>query len=52
MATHVLAWVQQDLHRLGLSPPEKQRPPPEVRYVPLDEEGRELAALAETFDSP
>ena len=44
--------IKKILAHLGLSPPEKQRPPPEVRYVPLDEEGRELAAVAETFDSP
>ena len=28
--------------RLGLSPPEEARPPPEIRYVPIDDEGREL----------
>ena len=29
--------------RLGLSEPEQERPPPpEVRYVPVDDEGREI----------
>jgi hypothetical protein len=44
--------IKKILDHLGLSPPERQRPPPELRYVPLDEEGRELGAVAETFDSP
>jgi hypothetical protein len=35
--------IRQILDHLGLAPPEDERPPPEVRYVPVDEDGRELA---------
>ncbi len=34
--------INKILEHLGLSPPEEARPPPEVRYVPTDDEGREL----------
>ena len=34
--------IDKILDHLGLSPPEQPRPPPEVRYVPVDDEGREL----------
>ncbi len=34
--------IDEILDHLGLSPPEEARPPPEVRYVPIDDEGREL----------
>ena len=34
--------TQGVLDDLGLSLPEEPRPPPEVRYVPIDDEGREL----------
>jgi hypothetical protein len=34
--------INKILEHLGLSPPEEARPPPEVRYVPVDDEGREL----------
>jgi hypothetical protein len=34
--------INEILEHLGLSPPEDARPPPEVRYVPIDDEGREL----------
>jgi hypothetical protein len=44
--------IKKILDHLGLSPPEKERPPPEVRYVPLDEEGHELGTVAECLDSP
>ncbi len=44
--------IKKILDHLSLSSPERQRPPPEVRYVPLDEEGRDLGASAEGFDSP
>lgn len=37
--------IKKILDHLGLSPPEKQRPPPEIRYVPLDEEGGEIEAV-------
>jgi len=35
--------IGEILDHLGLSPSEEARPPPEVRYVPIDDEGRELA---------
>ncbi len=34
--------IDKILDHLGLSPPEEARPPPEVRYVAIDDEGREL----------
>jgi hypothetical protein len=34
--------IRQILEHLGLAPPEDERPPPEVRHVPVDDEGREL----------
>ena len=34
--------IKKILDHLGLSPPEQPRPPPDVCYVPLDEEGREI----------
>jgi hypothetical protein len=34
--------IHHILDHLGLAPPEAERPPPEVRYVPVDDEGREL----------
>jgi hypothetical protein len=34
--------IKRILDSLGLSPPEIERPPPEVRYVPVDHEGREI----------
>ena len=37
--------IKKILDHLGLSPPEKQRPPPEIRYVPLDHEGGEIEAV-------
>jgi hypothetical protein len=36
------AAIRKILDHLGLSPAEAERPPPEVRYVPVDDEGREL----------
>ena len=33
------------LEHLGLRPPQRERPPPEMRYVPLDEEGREIPGM-------
>ncbi len=39
--------------RLGLSPPEIERPPPDIRYVPVDDEGRELeGVVAEEPSAP
>jgi hypothetical protein len=36
--------IRKILDHLGLSEPEEERPPPpDVRYVPVDEEGREIA---------
>jgi hypothetical protein len=37
--------IKKILDHLGLSPPEKQRPPPEIRYVPLDDVGGEIEAV-------
>ncbi len=45
--------VKTILDHLGLSPPEIERPPPELRYVPVDNEGRELASMvAEELSAP
>ena len=33
------------LEQLGLGPPQEPRPPPEIRYVPIDDEGRELPQM-------
>lgn len=37
--------VKKILDHLGLSPPEIERPPPGLRYVPLDHEGRVLDTM-------
>ncbi len=37
--------INKILDHLGLSPPEEARPPPEVRYVPIGDEGRELPGM-------
>ena len=34
--------IKEILDHLGLSPPEIERPPPDIRYAPVDDEGREL----------
>jgi hypothetical protein len=51
-----LFWRHRELLRgldLGLSPPENERPPPEIRYVPIDDEGRELVgSVAEAHAAP
>jgi hypothetical protein len=45
--------IKKILEHLGLSPPEFERPPPQVRYVPVDHEGRELEAMvAEGLSAP
>jgi hypothetical protein len=45
--------VKKILDHLGLSPPQIERPPPELRYVPLDHEGRVLdTTVAEGPHSP
>jgi hypothetical protein len=45
--------IKRILDHLGLSPPEVERPPPELRYVHVDDEGRELHSLvAEERPSP
>ncbi len=37
--------IRDILEQLGLSSPQEPRPPPEVRYVPIDGEGRELPEI-------
>ncbi len=37
--------IQKILDHLGLGPPEIERPPPDIRYVLVDHEGRELESL-------
>jgi hypothetical protein len=45
--------IKTILEHLGLSPPEVERPPPDIRYVPVDLEGRELESMvAEGQHSP
>jgi hypothetical protein len=39
---HSQTAIKKILDHLGLSPPERERPPPEIRAVPTDDEGREL----------
>ncbi len=45
--------IKTILDHLGLAPPEIERPPPQVRYVPVDDERRELEAMvAEGVSAP
>ena len=45
--------IEKILEHLGLTPPEIGRPPPQTRYVPVDDEGRELEArVAEGLSAP
>ena len=45
--------IKTILDHLGLSPPEIERPPPDIRYVPVDDEGREAEGMvAEGLHSP
>ena len=44
--------IRQILEHLGLTPPEAERPPPEVRYVPVDDEGREMTDMGRVADGP
>jgi len=37
--------IKKILDHLGLSPPEIERPPPDIRDVPVDHEGREPHSL-------
>jgi hypothetical protein len=37
--------IRKILEHLGLSPPEQPRPPPDVRYIPIDDEGREIPVM-------
>jgi hypothetical protein len=37
--------IKKILDHLGLSPPEIERPPPDIRYVPVDDEGPELEGM-------
>ncbi len=44
--------IRQILDHLGLSPTEGERPPPEVRYIAVDDEGRELGVTARVAERP
>jgi hypothetical protein len=44
--------IKTILDHLGLGPPEIERPPPEMRYVPVDNEGRDLEGVAEELAPP
>ena len=45
--------IKKILDHLGLSPPEIERPPPQLRYAPVDDEGRELQGMvAERLSAP
>jgi hypothetical protein len=44
---HSQVAINKILDHLGLSLPQQERPPPEIRYVPVDDEGRELEGVAE-----
>ena len=45
--------IKTILDHLGRAPPEIERPPPQVRYVPVDDERRELEAMvAEGVSAP
>jgi hypothetical protein len=37
--------IKKILDSLSLSPPEIEQPPPQVRYVPVDDEGHELEGM-------
>ena len=50
---HLYVRFQKILDHLGLSPPEIERPPPQIRYVPIDDGGREFEAMvAEGLSAP
>jgi hypothetical protein len=49
---HSQVAIKKILNHLDLSPPEQERPPPEIRYVPVDDEGRELQGVAEQALTP
>jgi len=45
--------IKRILDHPGLSPPENERPPPELRYVSVDDEERELEGrVAEVPETP
>ena len=37
--------IKKILECLGLSPPEVERPPPDIHYVPVDDDGREMETM-------
>ena len=44
---HDQSSIKRILDHLGLSEPEDERPPPpDVRYVPVDDEGREIMTIS------
>jgi hypothetical protein len=49
---HDRAAIDKILDQLGLSSPETARPPPEVRYVAVDDEGREMAETTWVAEGP
>jgi hypothetical protein len=49
---HDRAAIRKILDHLGLSSPEAERPPPEVRYVPLNDEGREMTPTPWVAEGP
>ena len=44
--------IKKILDHLDLTPPEVKRPPPDLRYVPVDHEGRELEGVAQERVAP
>jgi hypothetical protein len=44
--------IKKILDHLGLSPPENERPPHQIRYLPVDDEGREPEGVAKQTDTP
>ena len=44
--------IKKILDHLDPSPPEVKRPPPDLRYTPVDHEGRELEGVAEELVAP
>jgi hypothetical protein len=44
--------IKKILDHLGLSPSEQERPPPEIRYLPIDDEGREVVGGVAEVPAP